>query len=322
MDLCLISGSKNKLLLEIEGEIIKKMKIKITLMQKLLATYAVITLLIGIVGFIGIANSSQNNKTLNKIIDNNLKPMNHIIEAKLQLSYHSRSIYRLFIVKNTVEKTDAVASGKKRIINIENELRAYKENLTESDERKYLESFEESWEKYLVLSRKIYSVINSRNDDETWAIIKNEYIPQFQNVEDSLTEIIKLNQKHIEEDRIYINNEHSKNQIITTIVVIASKIFSLFLGIFLTLSITIPINKLTKISRSISEGKADIEKPVYNQNDEIGLLSKAFSLMIDYYKMKEMYEKQIIELNAALEKNVDEAIEKIRENNKSISEPF
>ncbi len=289
------------------------MKIKISLMQKLLGTFFIITLLIGIVGFLGIENSSQNNKVLNKIIDNNSIPNNYLIDAKLQLSLHSRSIYRLIIVKDLKEKENVINMGKNRIKSIEKQILLYKHTELSDDEKKFISRFDDSWKAYLFLTDRIIQVINNNRSDEAWNIIKNEYLTNFQTTEDILSEIIRLNQNYIENDRIDINKNHERKQIITTVIVIISKILSIILGVLLTLSITRPINRLTKITKSIIDMDKNIEKPDIKRNDEIGTLSMAFCLLIDSLKQNKYYEKQNIKMDKSIAKEIEDDLEKIRE---------
>jgi len=282
-------------------------------MQKLFGVFFVITLLIGVVGFIGMANSSNNNKTLNKIIENNIRPMSHALEAKSALSIHSRNIYRLIVTRNDREFISLINNSQYRIDFIKSKIYNYKDSPLTMEEKATISQLETAFDQYIMCSNKIIDLIFKKDQNSAWEIVRDEFMPLFLEVEDNLTELVKYNRTYIEEDRLRVNLDHEKSQGIMLFIVIISKIISVALGLFMTFSITNPINRFTKITEEIARGHIDIEKPNFKRKDELGTLSTAFCMMIDFVKHKEDLENQIIELNDALEKNIDEAIAKIRE---------
>ncbi|PSM57246.1 methyl-accepting chemotaxis protein [Clostridium diolis] len=243
--------------------------------HKLISTFTFISILVCIVGFIGLYNMNIINNNATSMHDYNLASINNLTTLKQNISDIRSDLLKLAYQRNVSEK-DIVKKDIKDLIDENNDLiKIYESTLISESEKPAFSSLKENFNKYVDLSNSIIKYVDENNfseADENYSKVtetrKNIYL--------SMDELIKNNVNQA--DASYSeNNSTFKRSLYITISII---LISLLLAVILGLSISFMISKQVKRVLIFAEalGSGDLTKTItVDSKDEIGGLSMALN---------------------------------------------
>ncbi|GEP63686.1 methyl-accepting chemotaxis protein [Clostridium beijerinckii] len=243
--------------------------------HKLISTFIFISILVCIVGFIGLYNMNIINNNATSMHDYNLASINNLTTLKQNISDIRSDLLKLAYQRNVSEK-DTVKKDIKDLIDENNDLiKIYESTLISESEKPAFSNLKENFNKYVDLSNSIIKYVDENNfseADENYSKVtetrKNIYL--------SMDELIKNNVNQA--DASYSeNNSTFKRSLYITISII---LISLLLAVILGLSISFMISKQVKRVLIFAEaiGSGDLTKTItVDSKDEIGNLSMALN---------------------------------------------
>ncbi|NSB13953.1 methyl-accepting chemotaxis protein [Clostridium beijerinckii] len=243
--------------------------------HKLISTFTFISILVCIVGFIGLYNMNIINNNATSMHDYNLASINNLTTLKQNISDIRSDLLKLAYQRNVSEK-DTVKKDIKDLIDENNDLiKIYESTLISESEKPAFSNLKENFNKYVDLSNSIIKYVDENNfgeADENYSKVtetrKNIYL--------SMDELIKNNVNQA--DASYSeNNSTFKSSLYITISII---LISLLLAVILGLSISFMISKQVKRVLIFAEalGSGDLTKTItVDSKDEIGYLSMALN---------------------------------------------
>ncbi|ALB45471.1 methyl-accepting chemotaxis protein [Clostridium beijerinckii] len=243
--------------------------------HKLISTFTFISILVCIVGFIGLYNMNIINNNATSMHDYNLASINNLTTLKQNISDIRSDLLKLAYQRNVSEK-DTVKKDIKDLIDENNDLiKIYESTLISESEKPAFSNLKENFNKYVDLSNSIIKYVDENNfseADENYSKVtetrKNIYL--------SMDELIKNNVNQA--DASYSeNNSTFKRSLYITISII---LISLLLAVILGLSISFMISKQVKRVLIFAEaiGSGDLTKTItVDSKDEIGNLSMALN---------------------------------------------
>lgn len=243
--------------------------------HKLISTFTFVSILVCIVGFIGLYNMNIINNNATSMHDYNLASINNLTTLKQNISDIRSDLLKLAYQRNVSEK-DTVKKDIKDLIDENNELiKIYESTLISESEKPAFSNLKENFNKYVDLSNSIIKYVDENNfseADENYSKVtetrKNIYL--------SMDELIKNNVNQA--DASYSeNNSTFKRSLYITISII---LISLLLAVILGLSISFMISKQVKRVLIFAEaiGSGDLTKTItVDSKDEIGNLSMALN---------------------------------------------
>ncbi|NRT72658.1 methyl-accepting chemotaxis protein [Clostridium beijerinckii] len=243
--------------------------------HKLISTFTFISILVCIVGFIGLYNMNIINYNATSMHDYNLASINNLTTLKQNISDIRSDLLKLTYQRNVSEK-DTVKKEIKDLIDENNELiKIYESTLISESEKPAFSNLKENFNKYVDLSNSIIKFVDENNfneADENYSKVtetrKNIYL--------SMDELIQNNVNQA--DASYTeNNSTFKRALYITISII---LISLLLAVILGLSISFMISKQVKRVLVFAEaiGSGDLTKTItVDSKDEIGNLSVALN---------------------------------------------
>ncbi|OVE65107.1 methyl-accepting chemotaxis protein [Clostridium diolis] len=243
--------------------------------HKLISTFTFISILVCIVGFIGLYNMNIINNNATSMHDYNLASINNLTTLKQNISDIRSDLLKLAYQRNVSEK-DTVKKDIKDLIDENNDLiKIYESTLISESEKPAFSNLKENFNKYVDLSNSIIKYVDENNfseADENYSKVtetrKNIYL--------SMDELIKNNVNQA--DASYSeNNSTFKRSLYITISII---LISLLLAVILGLSISFMISKQVKRVLIFAEalGSGDLTKTItVDSKDEIGGLSMALN---------------------------------------------
>ncbi|MBE6089338.1 MAG: methyl-accepting chemotaxis protein [Clostridium beijerinckii] len=243
--------------------------------HKLISTFTFVSILVCIVGFIGLYNMNIINNNATSMHDYNLASINNLTTLKQNISDIRSDLLKLAYQRNVSEK-DTVKKDIKDLIDENNDLiKIYESTLISESEKPAFSNLKENFNKYVDLSNSIIKYVDENNfseADENYSKVtetrKNIYL--------SMDELIKNNVNQA--DASYSeNNSTFKRSLYITISII---LISLLLAVILGLSISFMISKQVKRVLIFAEaiGSGDLTKTItVDSKDEIGNLSMALN---------------------------------------------
>jgi len=247
---------------------------------KLIASFIIVAIISGVVGVIGITNISNINHNDTLLYENMTVPLSEVAQIS-SLFQRARVNARDLILQNDpkmIEETYEKVNG------FLDEMNTYAESFSKTimqDEvretyqvyLKALDGFKEDLEELLELCLQ-------NRDEEAYVFTKGdlqETSDELRLAIDKLVELKIAGAKNQSDS----NSAAATTATYTMIIVIAIAMFvAITLGIFISNSISRPVNKLVGAANKIADGDLDVHIDIYTK-EEIGNLASAFNKMVD-----------------------------------------
>ncbi|MFW2501777.1 methyl-accepting chemotaxis protein [Clostridium diolis] len=243
--------------------------------HKLISTFTFISILVCIVGFIGLYNMNIINNNATSMHDYNLASINNLTTLKQNISDIRSDLLKLAYQRNVSEK-DIVKKDIKDLIDENNDLiKIYESTLISESEKPAFSSLKENFNKYVDLSNSIIKFVDENNfseADENYSKVTETR----KKIYSSMDELIQ-NSVNQADTSYSENNSTFKRSLYITISII---LISLLLAVILGLSISFMISKQVKRVLIFAEalGSGDLTKTItVDSKDEIGGLSMALN---------------------------------------------
>lgn len=215
---------------------------KMNLATKFISGFLVTALVTLLVGIVGISNMGTINTMLNNLYDNNLVPIEDVANANMQAIYHNRGLYDYVI---EAEKPDMDRISKEmdeRENKFKELLEKYSKTQLTDPEKELLRQVNNKWPIYVAAAKKVMAFSYAGDNQAAMSAMQSEASTSFQTVDDDLSKIVDLNNElgkkaYDDSDSIYFGMRR-----ILLAIIFLSFIISLGAGVFLTRSITRPIN--------------------------------------------------------------------------------
>ena len=251
-----------------------------SLSKKLIGGFALVVILLGIVGFVGYNGITQINTKIDKILNDDMVMKNLVADMQTAALGNGDAINSYGLgqadAKNEIEKTKIDFERAKTSLLATNLDPQEKQMMTEIGQ--LYSSFEESGQKFdaAIDASKLQKnsdveVAMTKFDEDRKALDKK--LQDFEEVQ---------NTQMAESKQVTAEIEHSALLMIISISIIAA-IIGLGIGFYISRSITKPVDAMLQASNKIAAGDLTVQL-VNDSRDEIGQLSTAIQTMADSLK--------------------------------------
>lgn len=242
---------------------------------KLTAAFVLVSLFVGIVGYIGISNMNKINFNSNDLYQNYLLAINDIRAFKESVQDIRLNTYSLIYEKDVNKRQSALKD-----IEIEREkynksLKNYEKTITTTKDREMFTQLNKILQDYKAANDEVMKYINSGKYSEAEAAFPKateESIKMFNFIDEYVDFNIKL-----ASDANNKNQDIFKNSSIEmTIIVILALLLAVALGLLISFTISRQLKKVVILAESIGNG--DFTRTLdIKSRDEIGKLSDALN---------------------------------------------
>ena len=275
---------------------------------KLMASFLVISALIVIVGVVGILESQVTTDSFGDIVEESapsLSALGHIEAAANEMRETAIHHHMNLLMKIPSIEAQEYDSAKAEL---EDWLAVYE---ADTDDAEDLEALEEAKDKYVSVTRGLLDLAYAKpTSDNILAAL--EVVESVEEEFKAVLEEAVVNETAEFESRANIAvtaaNSAKVFYLIAMIGVLAG---GTILGLVLTRLITGPVVQLESVARKMSQGDYN-QRAIATGADEIGQLGLAFNNMADTVQQRD---SDLRELNANLEKRVDERTAELRRAN-------
>lgn len=243
---------------------------------KLIASYIIIALLVGIVGFIGIKDMSSINNNIVSLYNGRLVPV-QLLGNVNALLFETQGDLKSLIISTTDGDKNQYANGitySRQII--EKNMKAYQSSYLNNDEKQALKKFDTLYPDFTASCDNVIKLVQDNKPDEAMSYYINDTTLKINAVTNTISDLITINTNTANAVMLQSQSSYKKSTIIMISITIFGLILAVVFGFILSLIITKPLKKGVEFSKALGEG--DLTKTIdLNTNDEIGILVKSLN---------------------------------------------
>ncbi|KMT21007.1 methyl-accepting chemotaxis protein [Clostridium cylindrosporum] len=300
--------------------------------NKLILTFIVVITLVGSIILIAYSGINKMSELDNQLFYENVKPIGDISEVTLSFQ-KQRVNTRQMILSETQEERQSqynqiIQERKKIKVAME---RYINTNPTQEEKDNYEEYLNVDKE-YLSITDKVLKLCLEGKIDEVKPYMRDgSILVQLASKEQAILEkAIEMSMKNAKEkanNNTLVGKSTVKNMLITMTII---DILAIAIAIFLSRKITQPLNEVVEAANKVAKGDLNVTLEA-KSNDEIGMLSKSISTMIENLKVfvKDSYttsqqvaegSRQIADSSTVLSEGAIEQASSIEELNTSLTD--
>lgn len=248
---------------------------------KLIFGFALVAIIAGVVGTVGIYNMNSLDKEYNSLYKEYGIPLGDIADVSVYYQLIRVNLRDLVIEGNGENSDTYVKSIKENEEKMNASMDAFKTSLQTEEGKAVFADLEASLKEFEPIQEQIINYAVSGKQEEAIGLLRaDESARVVSEIMASINVLFQLK----DDNGQRLSEEYSaeaRNTITTVIIIVVIAIIAaVVLGIFISRIISKPIVKMVGIAEKVSEGDLDVEIN-YNAKDEIGVLAEAFSRMTD-----------------------------------------
>lgn len=288
----------------------------IKIVQKLLISFLIALILMGVIGFIGISNMKEISDNAISMHDDNLKPSNHINALKSNLL--QTSTYMIMLLDEN--HTENLQNTDNDIKMLQSEIKEHIKQLDgislTTEEQKLYEELRKGIDGYSNANLNIIEFINKNNFKEAKKLYENTLDARdtmFINI-DKLIELKMMTAMDTNAKNITI---YKKSSTIMIAIIIFSILITIIIGFLISNNISKQVKQILKACEALGNGNLNQIINI-NSKDEFGNIAKALNLSTQNMKdlITEVIENSKIE--SEVSKNLSDSTDKVNLQMKAI----
>lgn len=281
---------------------------------KLILSFLGMTVLVAFVGVFGVLNLTETNEKLRYIYEQTLIPTVAAEEANLDAVFHYKTVFEHI---NTVDD-DKMKALEPLLVRFEEDFTKQLADYTHivgaditQEEVDLLKEIDPDWKAYLVAAKQVLDLSRNNRNEEAVVMILEKAKPFFDTVDDEIGRLVDANVKLAKESFDASSAAAQTSIVIMGLVIAASALISLLLGILLARAIGRPLQQVASHAQHISRGELQgLEALVSKNRDKTGLLMESFNEMIESLTYKasvlERISKGDLEVDIQLASDLDQ----------------
>lgn len=248
---------------------------------KLIIGFLLVAVIAGIVGIVGLVNVNNMSEADVLLYEDNTLGIQHISDAALQFLRMRFNASRLLLFEGDKKGQDeSIEKIKNHKTNAEEYFKMYEGVITDAADQKLYEELKSKWEKYNTLIQEEIELALSGQTAEAKELLLTEVASAGESLRESFESLIHYNSESAKE-RIEQNTKIARTAATTMIfVAIIGIILAIFLGMFISRSISIPINEMVDAAEKLAVGDVEVDIEAKTK-DEVGSLAQSFRKMIE-----------------------------------------
>ena len=250
---------------------------------KLVSSFAVVALIAGVIGFIGINKIHQIDVADTILYEKITVPLSDLGDISTSFQRIRINVRDLVEANDKQEKLQILDVIKKLRSEISDKQTLFEKTILTDEGRKLFEDFKKNRELYGVFIDRITLLAEADKDAEATALLKGEgkkISLQYQETIDKLQEAKLKQAKLTSEGNTAIAASASK---LMTGLAIGGALLAICLGLFISRTISRPINEAVNVANALSKGDLTISVESRSK-DETGLMMLAISQMVEKLK--------------------------------------
>jgi methyl-accepting chemotaxis protein len=237
-----------------KGEVMKKMKLSV----KLIGGFLIVGFITLIVGFLGWKGVSQTDEALTEVAVVRLPSvlgLEMMNQAQTAIQRAERSLLIPEFFRDEKEKEHQYKRAEGAWKNAENGWKIYEPLPQTKEEEGIWNNFKPAWDEWKKDHNKVIELVKSGNRDEAFAYSNGKARESLRSAEKLLNDLIELNVRVADEFAKPAMAQADRSKFLSLVGMVLGTAIALVLGVFLSLSITRPIVRITE---GLSEGAEQV----------------------------------------------------------------
>jgi methyl-accepting chemotaxis protein len=250
--------------------------------QKLISSFIVVALFIGVVGFIGICNMKSIYSSANSMHDYNLKSIEDLMTIKQNYSDIRADLLKLTYQQNLSNKDDI----KKEISNLRSKNDAsidnYEKTLVSREEESTFAQLKKDRDIYIAAYDTVIKFIDENNYKDAEAKF-SDITKARTKIYDDMDKLIKTNSDQADKTDTQNESTYKSSLVNTIIIIVVGLVVAIMLGLGIAIMISKEISKVLVFAKALGDG--DLTQSIkVDTKDEIGNLGEALNKAGDSIK--------------------------------------
>ncbi len=248
--------------------------------KKLTTGFLIVALIAGIVGLVGILNILSINKNYSDLYEEYGVALGDISNVDLNFQRTRIALRDMILDDNMKDLNEHQEDIKKYDEEIVEAMEKFKQNIQTEEDMKIFENLNIAIKNFDPIREEIIKAALRYDHDKAIGLLRGEGNTLSNEIQGSIDQLVE---HKITKGRLYsdeLTKATNATIISMLIIIILSIIVSLGLGIFISRTISRPINEMVNVADKLSLGDVNVNVNV-KANDEIGILMKSFNKMIE-----------------------------------------
>ncbi len=248
---------------------------------KLITSFVVVAILAGVVGVVGIVNMNTINSNGEIIYKNMTVPLSQVAETA-KLFQRIRVNMREMILEDTKSGVDEKYENIQNIIeelNVQCDL--FEQTILSQKMQDAFDEFLDARAVYGGMIPEFYQMCLDNEDEAAYEWINTGTLADAGNAEkEAIDYLVKLKVEDAEAESIESQRVFASGFTIMMVIVVVAVLVAIGLGVLISRIISNPLKQMVDSANRIADGDLDIDINL-NTKDEVGMLAKAFRLMVN-----------------------------------------
>lgn len=245
-------------------------------------TCAIITLGVGLMGYVGI---TALNESLNTITTNNLASVYKTSNARANGVAHYRDLHRALLLKYSKAESGKYDAAVKSMADNQGEVeqlfKEYRQTPLADDERAAGDKFEKDWPVYIQAANQVVALANSGDLDGAARLFEQTVAPAYTAVNDELKLIVASNNRQSGESAQTAATAAAHAYWQLGVGVVLAFLTAIALGLVITRSITRPLSEALRSATWVAQGDLSHRIEITGKDEVAALLSALETMQIN-----------------------------------------
>lgn len=262
------------------------------IMNRLLLSFTLISVILAAVGYIGWSNMGKINDNVTAMYKENLIPMDQIAEIQSTVLSIRGDMWKAAAVTEPVMQKDALNQIEQKFTAVNEGVIQYSRRDTSAREQELIDRLKPELQEYREVSEQYAGMVKagaSKEDEINYLV--NTVSSKRKATEGLLKDLSALHKENADEDNASSDTIYADSSLGIILLTIIAFLISMAMGVFIGRSISIPLSKAVGLAEVIAGGdlSREVSKANLKRHDEIGMLARALEDMI--HKLRHLMEQ-------------------------------
>jgi methyl-accepting chemotaxis protein len=243
-----------------------------------LAFGAMLAIILGL-GSLGLYTQSTLAKNSRDMYDNSLQPIVYLSAVKVTFQDQRRQLVRHVIADDAETMTALEHQMEADTLKFRADLEAYRKSDLTPPEVEGMAKLDQSYPQYLELCQKVFIPSRALRNKEAMAIVNGEAKLRAEEVNATLDDLIKINEREAEETNRNSIARAANARNLAAALLVGALALTVLLAVAITRSITRPIQSFKELIGIAATGNLKVEAHIESR-DEIGEMGEALNDML------------------------------------------
>jgi methyl-accepting chemotaxis protein len=249
---------------------------------KLMAAFGVVTLMLGVLGFVGMSNTAKFSKDFESLYGDRLVPAVDLAKVNAGVLTLRVSSLQWVMSHDPAERAKIDEADKKRIADIEELVKKYAATYLIQSEKDGLKAWDECFPAYLAARSRMLSLYEAGRTDEADAVRSNDVAPLGLKVSAVVDQLCDIQASYGAEMQKEVDRQAKSSMLLMVALLIVAPLIAISTGVVLSRAIAGTLNHVVDQATLAATGDLRVRVNVESQ-DELGVMGEKLNVMMQTF---------------------------------------